>query len=85
MQLSLPIMVKSDVQHLAVQPGVHAWRLVLARAVESTAAQRWIALFILLNALVLGLDTTAVGRGAYAPLLRAVDQVCLAVFVADWV
>lgn len=83
MQLSLPIMVKSDVQHLAAQSGVHAWRLVLARAVESTAAQRWITLFILLNALVLGLDTTAVGRGAYAPLLRAVDQVCLAVFVAE--
>lgn len=76
-------MSDSDLQRLEARPGVAPWRLALARRVESAPAQWAITGLILVNAVVLGLETSAGLRAAWGPLLAAVDRVCLGAFVLE--
>ncbi len=76
-------MSELDLQQLEARPGVAPWRLALARQVESAPAQWAITVLILINAVVLGLETSAGMREAWGALLVALDRVCLGAFVLE--
>lgn len=76
-------MSELDLQRLEARKDVARWRLELARRVESAPAQWSITFLILLNAVVLGLETSAGLRAAWGPILVLVDRVCLAAFVLE--
>jgi voltage-gated sodium channel len=69
---------------LAAQ-GAAPWRLRLARWVESPRVAAFIVALILLNALILGLETSPEIMARSGPLLVALDRACLAVFLAELV
>lgn len=72
-----------ELQQLRLHPGVAPWRLSLAQWLESTRVQFWIVAVILLNAVILGLETSPALMAAYGPLLKAVDKLCLLVFCLE--
>lgn len=76
-------MSELDLQALEARRDVPAWRLALARRVESPLMQLAITGLILLNALVLGLETSPDWRARWGTWLEAVDQLCLTVFVIE--
>ncbi|MBE7503186.1 MAG: ion transporter [Verrucomicrobiales bacterium] len=76
-------MSEQDLQALETRRDVAAWRLALARRVESPVMQLGIIVLILLNAVVLGLETSAVWRTRWGSWLEAIDQLCLTVFVIE--
>lgn len=53
--------------------------------VESRPFQRTIIVLIVLNAIVLGLETSPAATASYGPLLQAIDRAMLAVFVVELV
>jgi len=59
------------------------WRARLGRAVEGRAFQRLITVLIILNAVTLGLETSARAMAAVGPLLTTVDALVLAFFVVE--
>jgi voltage-gated sodium channel len=59
------------------------WRLGLARRVETPGVQRWIVTVILINAVILGLETNPAVMRAAGGWLRLLDALCLAVFVVE--
>jgi len=76
-------MSELDLARLLERKGVAAWRTGLARAVESRAVQLGITALILLNAVVLGLETSASLWAAHGGWLRVVDRLCLGAFVVE--
>lgn len=76
-------MSEQDLQALETRRDVAAWRLALARRVESPVMQLGIIVLILLNAVVLGLETSAVWRTRWGSWLEAIDQLCLTAFVLE--
>lgn len=55
----------------------------LHRLVESAGFQRFIVAVILVNAVTLGLETSATAMAAAGPLLTVLDRLALAVFVVE--
>lgn len=78
-------MSEQDLQRLLAQPGVSARRLALAHWVESSRIQGLIITLILVNAVVLGLETSESLRNAWGSWLLLLDRLCLAAFVAELV
>lgn len=76
-------MSEVDLQRLLRRSGVSGWRIRSAQWVESVVVQRVIVGVILLNALILGLETSAGVMESYGPLLKAIDKLCLAVFLLE--
>ncbi len=76
-------MSEEDLQRLLRLPGVSPWRLSLARWVESGRVQAIVVGVILLNALVLGLETDKGLVAAHGLLLKTVDKACMAVFLVE--
>lgn len=72
-----------DLERLAARTGVPAWRLRAARWVESPPIQYTITAIILLNALILGLETSPALRAEWGVALKFVDRACLVVFVIE--
>lgn len=60
-----------------------AWRQQLGDFVESRRARGVITVLILLNAVILGLETSDSVRAAVGPVLTALNQAILAVFVVE--
>ena len=50
---------------------------------ESNLFQRTILVIIMVNAIVLGIETSEAAMASYGPLLVALDQIALAIFVAE--
>ena len=65
----------------AAQPT--AWLATLHRWVEHSRTQNWIMVLILINAVVLGLETSPALMARFGPWLLAIDQAILAVFVVE--
>jgi len=63
--------------------GVSPRSLAAARWVESRSVQAWIIAVILLNAAVMGLETSAALMARWHSGLVLIDRLCLAVFVAE--
>jgi voltage-gated sodium channel len=76
-------MTELDFERLLARDGVAPWRVRVARWIESPRPQAFVTAVIVLNAIVLGLETDAGWRTAHGPVLVAVDRLCLAVFVAE--
>jgi voltage-gated sodium channel len=76
-------MSESDLQRLLVQTAVRPWRIAWARRVESTRVQSVIIFLILLNALILGLETDAALRDRFGFWLELADGLCLLAFVVE--
>lgn len=60
-----------------------SFRTRLGDWVESTGVQRFIIVVILLNAVVLGMETSPALMDSFGALLITVDTLCLAIFVVE--
>lgn len=78
-----PAMSNDDLTQLLTDPNVAPWRIGLARVLESTAGQYTITTVILLNALILGLETDAGIMADWGGILIFLDTLCLGVFVVE--
>lgn len=72
-----------DLELLRTRSGIAPWRLRLAEFVESARVQHFIVAFILVNAVVLGLETSKPVMASAGPLLVAVDKLCLVIFCLE--
>ena len=72
-----------ELQRLTTLHGVSGWRITAAKTIESPRAQSVITFAIIANAIVLGLESDAGIRSQYGPLLHAMDNACLALFVIE--
>jgi len=59
------------------------WQTKLATHLESDFVQKFIIAVILVNAIVLGLETDATLMNQWGSLLRALDAICLFIFVVE--
>ncbi len=63
--------------------GLPGWRLRLARWVESSPVQKFIIAVILLNGVVLGLETSPAMMDRAGGLLILIDKLCLGIFLIE--
>ncbi|MBT8038090.1 MAG: ion transporter [Verrucomicrobiae bacterium] len=76
-------MGENDLKNLISQTGVSAARMRLAHWVESPAVQYFVIAVILLNAVILGLETSTEIMARWATPLIIADKLCLCVFVVE--
>lgn len=76
-------MSEQDLLRLLQRPDVSSWRLALAKWVESPLVQKIIIAVILLNGLILGLETSPTLMQQYGVLLVFLDKFCLGVFLIE--
>lgn len=72
-----------EVEQLMAIKGVGAWRIAVARTLEAPRVQGAITAAIVINAVVLGLESDTGIRTAYGSVLHALDTACLVLFVAE--
>jgi voltage-gated sodium channel len=72
-----------DLQRLEQKDGVSRNRIALARWVESPSIQRLILAAILLNAVILGMETSAAIMDRWGPVLVLLDKLCLGIFIIE--
>jgi len=77
-------MGEQELNDLSRQHGVAPWRMQIARRVESPMVQRIIVALILINAVVLGLETSPEIMSRAGGLLIAIDRFCLLFFSRSW-
>jgi voltage-gated sodium channel len=73
----------ADLDRLREKPDVAPWRLRLAEFVETTRFERFIVAVILINAVVLGFETSRTAMAFYGSLLIAIDKACLVIFCLE--
>lgn len=78
-------MNKEELNHFIELPNLPLWRKNLAKWIESTSIQNFVVGVIILNAIVLGLETEQTVMNNYGHFLIALDKFCLAVFVIELV
>jgi voltage-gated sodium channel len=78
-------MGKEELDRLKGQQGITPWRLRWASWVESDLIQRVVVAVILINAVVLGLETNPQVMATHGRWLLALDRLCLLVFVVELV
>jgi voltage-gated sodium channel len=78
-------MSEQDMQRLMGRSGVAAWRLRLSEWIEAKGVQRFIIAIILLNSVILGMETSATLMAEYGVWLKALDKACLAIFIVELV
>jgi voltage-gated sodium channel len=76
-------MNKANLERLRATSGVAPWRLRLAEFVESARVEHFIVAVIIVNAIVLGLETSKEAMATHGPLLIAIDKACLVVFCLE--
>ncbi|TAG33594.1 MAG: ion transporter [Verrucomicrobia bacterium] len=77
-------MSESDLIALrAQQPAVSGWRLRIADWVESNRVQAFVVGLILLNAIILGLETSPSIMAEHGVWLKFADKICLAIFCVE--
>ena len=76
-------MSEQDLIRLMGLKNVSEWRLRLARWVESSAIQKLIVAVILLNGLILGLETSPAVMAYVGPVVLWLDKLCLIVFIVE--
>lgn len=76
-------MGETELKRLCATSGVSTGRLRLARWVESKCVQSWIVAVILLNAAVMGMETSAAAMSRWQTELLVIDKLCLLVFVIE--
>lgn len=76
-------MSEQELIRLLESRAIPGWRIQLARWVESSAVQKFIIAVILLNGLILGMETSPALMERAGPLLIALDKLCLLVFIVE--
>jgi len=76
-------MNKANLERLRATSGVAPWRLRLAEFVESGRVEHFIVAVILINAVVLGFETSKSAMASCSSLLVAIDKACLIVFCLE--
>jgi voltage-gated sodium channel len=76
-------MSETDLIELLRRKDVSEKRLRLARWIESRRVQTFIIGAILVNAAILGLETSPAMMASFSGILISLDRLCLAVFVAE--
>ena len=76
-------MSETDLLRLLERKDISPRRLGAARWVESKRVQSFVIGIILLNALILGMETSRAAMEAAGGILLALDKLCLLVFVAE--
>jgi len=76
-------MNKASLERLRATSGVVPWRLRLAEFVESGRVEHFIVAVILINAVVLGFETSKSAMASCSSLLIAIDKACLVVFCLE--
>lgn len=76
-------MSEADLLHILEKNDVSSLRIRLAVWIESKRIQAIIIGVILLNALILGLETSEAAMNSYGFLLLLIDKICLAIFIAE--
>jgi voltage-gated sodium channel len=76
-------MSELDLQRMMESKGVSPLRMNLAKWVESPMVQRVVVGAIVLNAIVLGLETSAALMERWGGLLVAIDRACLSLFIGE--
>lgn len=76
-------MKNQELQDLKTQKNVGAIRMRMAEWVESDKIQYFIVVVILVNAVVLGLETSAKAMESFGGLILLIDRICLAIFVSE--
>jgi voltage-gated sodium channel len=76
-------MNKASLERLRAASGVVPWRLRLAEFVESARVEHFIVAVILINAVVLGFETSKSAMASCSSLLVAIDKACLVVFCLE--
>jgi len=76
-------MGEQELLRLTKTTGVSARRLALARWVESRQVQAWIIAVILLNAVIMGMETSAALMARWHDALVLIDKLCLLVFIVE--
>jgi len=76
-------MSEEDLQRLFQASGVSGWRLRLAQWIECGRVQAFIVSVILLNSIILGMETSASLMADYGIWLIVADKACLAIFVVE--
>lgn len=76
-------MSTTDLERLNGMRGVAPWRLRLAERIESPPVQHFIVAVIVVNAVVLGFETSRAAMSAAGTLLVAIDKLCLVIFCGE--
>ncbi len=76
-------MSEQDLLDLMARRGASSWRQAVARWVESSSVQKFIIAVILLNGLVLGLETSDSLMDRFGGILILIDKLCLFVFILE--
>jgi len=76
-------MNKASLERLRATSGVVPWRLRLAEFVESARVEHFIVAVILINAVVLGFETSKSAMASCSSLLVAIDKACLVIFCLE--
>ncbi len=76
-------MSETELIDLLSRKDVSPTRICLARWVESRRVQSFIIGAILVNAVILGLETSSAMMASFSGILISIDRLCLAVFVAE--
>ena len=73
----------SEFVNLKKDPSTASWRITLAERLESVPIQIMVTSVIVLNAIILGLDTSEGVRQSLGPILDWADKLCLVFFVIE--
>lgn len=76
-------MGETELLQLSRTAGISPRRLAVARWVESRTVTSLVIAVILLNAAVMGMETSAAMMAKWSGVLILVDKLCLAVFIAE--
>ena len=76
-------MSDSDLEDLLEQKNVSPLRANIARWIESRSVQGGVIALIILNSIILGLETNADMMSKFGGILIALDNICLAVFCLE--
>lgn len=76
-------MSERELIDLLQQSVAASWRVRLAKWVESPLVQKGIVAIIIINAAILGLETSADAMKRWGPVLKALDFACLGVFICE--
>lgn len=72
-----------ELMELSRRQGVSGRRMKIARWVESSSVQMTVVVVILINAAILGLETSPTVMASWGGLLLALDKVCLGIFIIE--
>ena len=76
-------MSETDLLRLIERKNVSERRIIAARWIESKYVQTLVICVILVNALILGLETSKAAMASFGRILLVIDKLCLVVFVIE--